>query len=175
MQMLPRRRLSRVVLAALFAAAVVPAALHAQRAKPGIGADGTPLWSRTLRMPDGRTFVSDGAIALDAALAKPKEMPKQVIPEAGSKVIEKFMAGPFEHEYTVAQLRAAGSNPRAYEAPSGVSLGADYVDYIARTVGKRSVRFRVNGDRDPIAIVADGKAVGVLMPRAPARDAAKGK
>lgn len=142
---------------------VMPVAVLSQTPKPVLGADGEPRWSRTLTLSDGRTFISDGALALDAAVVK--EAPQEKLTGASSRAIEKFLAAPPKDEYAYSQL-SKGRFPRSYAAPSGVTLNADYVDYLARTLGKGKLRLRMNGLRDPIVIVAGGKAVGVVMPLA---------
>jgi hypothetical protein len=145
-------------------AVLAPLVLHAQPPKTPVGPDGAPIWTRVVRLSDGRTFVTDGAITLDAALAKPKTLPTVVLPEATGKVIEKYLAAPLENEYSYSQL-STGKYPRSYVAPSGIFLGADYVEYLARTLGKRNLRLRMKGELDPIVVLVSGKPVGLVMAR----------
>lgn len=169
---MPKRLVSGTGTAALIlaAAALFPFAVQAQTPKSALGPDGAPVWSRTLKLSDGRTFISDGAMTIDAALVNPKHLPKQKLAEASAKVIEKFLAAPLKDEYTYSQL-SNGRLPRSYASPSGVSLSADYVDYLARTLGKGKLRLRMQGPREPVVVVADGKAVALVMPLAPPRAA----
>jgi hypothetical protein len=119
------------------------------------GAGGDPVWQRVVHLSDGRTLVTDGGLAIDAALAKPAKLPTG---EAGGKTMEGFLARQGT-EVSITDLQPAGTT---YTAPNGMKLSATYVDYLRRTLGKR-VTFRMGGDLDPIVIVAGGKPVGVLM------------
>lgn len=155
---LPLRLISLVLLATC-----IPPSVHAQAgAKSRLGPDGAPVWTRLFRLPDGRTFVTDGAITLDAALAKPKELPKNVLPESTGKVMDKYLSASLEHEFSVAQL-ASGRFPHTYATPNGVLVSAEYVDYLARILGRGNVRLRVGGELQPMVIVVDGKSVGLVM------------
>ena len=63
---------------------------------------------------------------------------------------------------------ALAISPQRYRAgvnsaPNGIALNATYVSYLRRILSG-STRFRMTGDLQPVVIVADGKAVGVLMP-----------
>jgi hypothetical protein len=139
------------VIGMLFATAAVGEPL--KPAAPGAGGD--PVWQRVVRLSDGRTLVTDGGLAIDAALAKPAKLPTA---EASGKIIEGFLARQGA-DVAITDLRAAGTT---YTAPNGMKLGAAYVDYLRRTLGER-VTFRMGGELDPIVIVAGGKPVGVLM------------
>jgi hypothetical protein len=39
-----------------------------------------------------------------------------------------------------------------------------YVDFLRRTMSASTVRLRMKGNMEPIVIMANGSAVGVLMP-----------
>src|SRR5690349_3525465 len=39
------------------------------------GTAGDPAWQGTVHMSDGRTFITDGGLAVDAAFAKPATLP----------------------------------------------------------------------------------------------------
>lgn len=143
---------------------VVTAAPHvtAQQppAKPQSAMNGdTPAWNRVLQISDGRTFVTNGHLALDTEFAKPAKLPDTVIP--ASKSIEANFTAPREHECTLADLKPDRSNGR-YVAPSGLWLNADYIDYLRRVLPS-STRLKMQRDLDPIVIVLSGKPIGVLM------------
>jgi hypothetical protein len=154
--------LIRLLTIALLATFMPGLVLGQSAPKSRLGTDGAPVWDRLFRLPDGRTFVTDGAITLDAALARPKELPKTVLPESTGKVMEKYLSASLDHEFSVAQLNA-GRFPRTYVTPNGVSVSAEYVDYLARTLGRGKVRLRVGGELQPMVIVIDGKSVGLVM------------
>jgi hypothetical protein len=162
------RHLSITVTAALAAitAQVVLAQTSQPRMKPAVpGAPGDPAWQGILRMSDGRTFVTDGALALDAALAKPAKLPERAL---ATKVLENYLNASHKDEFGFSDLSAAASG-KTFTAPSGVALSATYVDYLRRTLPARSVRFRMTGGRDPVVVLVSGTAVGVLMPVATAQ------
>ena len=124
-------------------------------------AETAPNWTKTIRMTDGRTFVSDGAITIDAALAKPSELPKTELPEATAKLIERYMALSSADEVNLAGL-SAGERPNTYRAPSGLVLNAKYVSFLRQVVPQ--AKLRMKGDLDPVVILSGGTAVGVVMP-----------
>jgi len=130
---------------------------------PGANA---PPWRLVIPLTDGRTFVSNGHIAIDAAFAKLEVLPTSI---ANTKVIEDYLTAPFEDEFDLTQLKTGiGSrdspNYGNYTAPSGVVLNAVYIDYLLRTLPARKVRLGMRGDADPVVILLDATPVGVLMP-----------
>jgi len=70
------------------------------------------------------------------------------------------MAAELPDEFELGDLER-GSRPQTYEAPSGVTLAGKYVEFLRSVVP--GARLRMSGDRDPIVIVSDGKAVGLVM------------
>jgi len=152
-----------ILTAALLAALIAPPAWAQGAPKSPLGPDGAPVWTRILKLSDGRTFVSDGAITVDASLVK-GTLPKGLTETPGA-VIDRYLGAPHEHEIAYSQF-AGGKRPRTYVSPDGVTLSADYVDFLARTIGKGEVRFRLKGKAQPVIVLADGKAVGLLMPMA---------
>jgi len=124
------------------------------------GTPGDPMWQGIVRLSDGRTFVTDGGMAIDAALAKPAKLPER---ELAGRVLESYLNASHEHEYGFADLTAAASG-LTYTAPAGIALNATYVSYLRRTLPARAVRLRMTGEMQPIVIAIDGKVVGVLMP-----------
>jgi hypothetical protein len=129
--------------------------------KPTVpGASRDPVWQGILRLADGRTFVTDGGLALDAAVAKPVTLPAR---EVASKVLEDYFQATHKDECGLSDLRAAASG-KTYSTPNGIALNATYVDYLRRMLPGESVRLRMTGPLQPVVIVASRKVVGVLMP-----------
>jgi hypothetical protein len=122
-----------------------------------------PVWSRVLKMPDGRTFVSDGGIAIDAAIAKPEALPPTVAADQSATLLAGYLTAVYEQEIGLSDL-GLGSLKNTFVTPSGVVLNGNYVNFLRRTLSPASVRLRVKDDTTPVAIVVDGKPVGVLMP-----------
>lgn len=153
------RRRTHAVAAAI--AVITTQLLLAQtRMKPTApGTPGDPAWQGVLHLSDGRTFVTDGGLAMDAALAKPAKLPDRELP---AKVLENYINAAHKDEYGLGDLKAAASG-LTYTAPNGMALNATYINYLRRTLSAGSVRLRMTGDLQPISIVADGKVVGVLM------------
>ena len=146
--------------ALILVGATVPA-LTSQRMKPTEpGTPGDPRWQGQLRLSDGRTFVTDGGLAIDAALARPDPLPARVLT---AKVLEDYLAAKPKDEFSVNDLKKA-ANGRTYTAPTGVVLNATYIDYLRRILPAASLRIRVEGDLKPAVVVSKGVAVGVLMP-----------
>lgn len=135
----------------------------AQQTQPPVPAgetasDGTPTWKWRIQVKDGRTFVTDGAFAIDAAIARPA-----VLPTAIPATVDRFLEAPFEHEFGARDLTAA---LRHYATPNGVTMNSKYVDYLKRLVAARQLRFRVATAREPVVVAVDGKPIAVLMPMA---------
>jgi len=153
----------RAALAVAMAVMIVPA-LVAQRqqpmtpATPGTVAD--PTWQGRAKLSDGRVLVTDGALAIDAAVVKVAKLPERELP---SKVLEDYLKLPHKDECGLNELTAAVSG-RTYLTPSGLALSSAYVSYLRRTLGAGRVRFRSGGALEPIIVLVGGKAVGVLMP-----------
>jgi len=134
--------------------------LSAQQMKPTApGTAGDPAWQGVVRLSDGRSFITDGGLALDVAFAKPATLPAREIP---GKVLETYLNAERKDEYGLSDLTPVATG-KTFTTPSGIPLNATYIDYLRRTLSS-SVRFRVGGELDPIGIVASGKVVGVLMP-----------
>ena len=146
---------------ALTVTCVVPLAGSQGTNPTAPGTPGDPTWQRTIRLSDGRTFVTDGGFAIDAALAKPAALPSQVIDKP--KAFEAYLASPRKDEYGLRDLTPAGDS-RTYTSPSGIVLNSTYINFLRRTLPAGSVRLRMTGDFDPVLIAVDGKVVGVLMP-----------
>ena len=121
----------------------------------------TPAWSKRLQLPDGRTFVSDGAIALDADVAKPDTLPSGQLPAATGANIGKMLDAPFTAEFRSAQLVTRGKH---YATPDGVMLNHLYVDFLRRMVDSARLSFRVNGPRAAVVAALDGRPIAVVMP-----------
>jgi len=146
---------------------LIPGAASSQDQKPALvpsAPGGTaPTWQRTLRLSDGRTFVTDGGLAMDAALARPAALPATVLPEGSARFIERHLAAPPPDECTLSQL-SARPDGRAYRTPTGVDLNQTYVDFFRRALPSAQVRLRTSGAHEPVVILVAGKPVGVFMP-----------
>lgn len=153
-----RRILTSALLAVVATAQLLVAQTPLKPTTPGTSGD--PAWQGVIRLADGRTFVTDGGLAIDAAIAKPAQLPSRELP---SKVLDQYLNGSHKDEYGFSDLTAAATG-RTYTAPNGIPLNATYVNFLRRTLPPRSVRFRMNGDMQPVVIVASGTAVGVVMP-----------
>ena len=125
-----------------------------------------PTWTRNVQMPDGRTFVTDGGLAIDAVVAKPEAMPAAALPVETGKIFEGHLKASPTDEIDLADLKP-GEHKNTFVGPRGVGVSGNYVTYLRRTLPKSRLRFR--GDRDPVVIVVDNRPVGLLMPLATAR------
>jgi hypothetical protein len=124
------------------------------------GTPGDPAWQGILRLSDGRTFVTDGGLAIDATLARPAKLPDRKLT---AKVLEGYLNASHKDEFRFADLDAAMSG-WTYTTPSGIALNATYINYLRRNLAAGSTRFRMTAIMQPVVIVVNGSAVGVLMP-----------
>ena len=147
-------------------AALISHPLLAQQQQPmkrtAPGAPGDPVWQGRLKTSDGRTFVTDGGMAIDAALAKPASLPEREIP---GKVMENYFAAVYkpEDECRFSDLKPYVAG-KSVITPSGIPLNITYINFLRRVLPTDRVRFRVGGEYQPVVILSDGKPVGVLMP-----------
>ena len=119
------------------------------------------VWNRLFRMPDGRVFVTDGAMMLDESIAMPQPVPSLELPASTGDTMQQRMTIDRPDEFTLRQLQP-GSRPNTYEAPNGTLLAAKYVELLRDTVPGASLR--IGNDLDGVVIVHDGAAVGLVMP-----------
>jgi hypothetical protein len=93
------------------------------RMKPTVpGTAGDPKWQGVIRTQDGRTFVTDGGLVIDAALAKPSSLPERTFPE---KLLHDYFSLPHKNECGLGDLHAAASG-KTYTSPNGLALNATY-------------------------------------------------
>jgi hypothetical protein len=124
------------------------------------GSAGDPIWQGTLRMSDGRTFVTDGGLAIDSAIARLSKVPDRQLP---SKVLEEYLKAPQKDACRLDDLTGIAPG-KTYKTPSGIALNSTYINYLRRTLPARSVRLRMTAPARPVLVEVDGKLVGVLMP-----------
>jgi hypothetical protein len=150
----------RTVLATVLTLAAPVLSAQTQLKPTAPGTTGNPAWQAVVRLSDGRTLVTDGGIAIEAMLAKLAKLPEKEFP---GKVIENYFGLPLKDEYRLNDLTPP-ANGRTYSTPSGIPLNATYLDYLRRILPAASVRLRMGGELQPVVILVDGKAVGVMMP-----------
>ena len=158
--------MGRIATTAAAVAVLAAQMAFAQSQKPmkptAPGTSGDPAWQGTLRLRDGRRFITDGGLAIDAALAKVPKLPER---ELVSKLLEDYLGAEYRYkdECRFSDLTAVATG-RTYTTPSGIALNATYINYLRRTLSTRSVRLRMTAPAQPIVVVLDAKAVAVLMP-----------
>lgn len=146
-------------------------AVLAQTPRPPVSSPSViapPTWWRAVQMPDGRTFVTDGGLSVDVALARPAVLPSEVLPPASGKVIAGLLAAPHDHETGLGDLRA-GSATNTFTTPDGVVLNGNYIALLRSALPGGRARLRTKGNTAPVVVVAEGRAVAVMMPIQPAR------
>ena len=139
---------ARVGLALLLTAHAVSAQPQKPMTPTAPGTEGDPAWQAVIKMSDGRTFVTDGGLAIDTAVAKLARLPEREVPG--------------KDEYGFGDLDAAASG-KTFTAPNGIALNATYFNYLRKTV-PRNARFRMTEKRQPVIVVAGNIVVCVLMP-----------
>ena len=110
-------------------------------------------------MSDGRTFITDGGLAVDAAFARPATLPTR---EVSARVLEDYLKASHENECGFADLTLAETG-KTYTSPVGIALNATYINYLRRIAPPRS-RLRMTDGMHPILVVADESPIAVLMP-----------
>ena len=107
-------------------------------------------------------ITATAAVAVIAVqvLAKPAKLPDQVL---AAKVLENYLNASHKDDYGFSDLTAVTSS-QTYTSPSCIVLNANYINFLRRVLPAGSVCFRMAGELQPVVILADGRAVGVLMP-----------
>ena len=121
-----------------------------------------PAWSRVMPMPDGRTFVTDGGLTIDAAVARPATLPSVRLPPESGKLMARYFAGPFTADVGLRDLRT-GDFKNTFKTADGISLNGNYVNFL-RAVLPSGARLRLKSDREPIVVMVGDKPIAVLMP-----------
>src|SRR5206468_181278 len=68
------------------------------------GTSGDPAWQGTVHTSSGRTFVTDGGLAVDVAVAKPASVPTRELP---ARVLDDYFKMSYANEYGFADLTLA--------------------------------------------------------------------
>ena len=124
------------------------------------GTAGDPVWQGLIRANDGRTFVTDGGLVIDAALAKPARLPEREFP---SKLLHDYFNQSHTVEYGLADLKEATPG-KTLTSPNGIAMNATYINYLRRVLPRTTARLRMSEGLRPIVIVLDGQPVGAFMP-----------
>jgi len=153
-----------------FVAAIVGTSAG-QTSKPPLSSPSVvapPTWWRAIPMPDGRTFVTDGGLSIDAALVKPATLPER-LPPASATLLARHLATPHEKETALGDLQP-GKSPNTFSTEDGVVLNGNYITLLRSVLAPGRTRLRTKGKTDPVVVMADGQAVAVMMPIQPARE-----
>jgi hypothetical protein len=164
-----RRRSATLVASLLVASTLHPSAQQPPRMQPSSPADlGPPAWTRAVQMPDGRTFVTDGGMMVDAGVARPAEMPKTVVPVTNGEVLARNFTAPHQREIALGDLRPGTLN-NTFETPDGIALNGNYVRFLGSVLSAGRTRLRTREPRDPVTVWAGDQPVAIVMPVAPPR------
>jgi hypothetical protein len=119
-----------------------------------------PIWTKAIEMPDGRKLVSDGALTVDAAIAKPASMPTTVLPVESGRILERQMTAAPTDEVALMSL-GPGTMKNTFLGPRGIHLNGNHVAFLRRVAPQSRLRFR--GPLDAIVIMLNGKPIGLTM------------
>ena len=127
-----------------------------------------PTWWRAIPMADGRVFVTDGGLSIDAAVVKPATLPEKFPAAAGANVA-RLLSTPYDKETGLGDLRL-GTRPNTFVTAEGVVLNGNYITLLRSVLKPAHTRLRTKSRTDPVVVVVDGRAVGVMMPVQPPRE-----
>ena len=105
-------------------------------------------------------FVTDGGFALDAVVARPKTMPRDIQGEQSAKALTGHLALLNPTDVGLSELKT-GAKTNTFVAPR-IALNGNYISFLRRVAP--GARLRVKGPTDPIVVTLAGKTVGVFMP-----------
>ena len=162
---MPREAVFTVLTGSLAIALVLSASAQQQPPiKPSTpGTVAPPTWSRVMNMPDGRVFVTDGALLIDARFAKPVTLPTVVLPPETAKTYAERMVAPHDNEIAFSAL-ALGPVKNSFVTPDGIGLNGNYVNFLRQAVPVARTRLRTKGPREPVIVLTDGQPVAIVMP-----------
>lgn len=158
-----------MILGTLIVAMASP--LTGQTSKPPISTPAVvapPTWWRAIPMEDGRVFVTDGGLSIDAAVVKPATLPEK-FPAAAGANIARLLASAYDKETGLGDLRP-GARANTFETAEGVVLNGNYITLLRSVARPAQTRLRTKGKTDPVVVVVDERVVGVMMPVQPPRE-----
>jgi len=122
-----------------------------------------PAWTHKVKLPppDGRTFLSDGGLVLDVAVAKPAVRPAQDMPADMGTAVAGYLSGYYPTEFGLADLKE-GQTAAVFVGPEGFAVSRNYVTFLTRYAPR--VRLRTKGVGYPVLLVLDQRNVGLLLP-----------
>jgi hypothetical protein len=164
-----QRRRSAVLVGSFMVAMATSVAAQSSRpplSSPSVVAP--PTWWRVIQMPDGRTFVTDGGLSVDAKLARPATMPSVVLPLASAKMLAGYLAAPHDKETGIGELRP-GSATNTFTTADGVVLNGNYITFLRQIVPPARTRLRTRGKTDPVVVVTGDQVVAIMIPVQPPR------
>ena len=119
-----------------------------------------PTWAHAVDV-SGRAFVADKALLIASDVVKPATTPSAKAPAEVGAWASSNLKAPVHEKAALSALKRDGAH---FTAKNGMQLGADYVDFLAATLGARNVDFGFRGSCQPVVVFAKGAAVGLLMP-----------
>jgi hypothetical protein len=116
-------------------------------------------WRLYCDLDDGRRFLSDGSLLVEARYFPNVPIPEKSLPATAPK---RLLQSPTDRQFGLADLqqKTAGGH---YTGP-GVQLNRKYVELLRGSPLKETLRFRAKGANDPVLIVDGQTVVGVVMP-----------
>jgi hypothetical protein len=116
-------------------------------------------WLLSSQFPDGRRFVTDRRLLLEAKYVQGPFPADTLAPEK----VEHFLAWRTTHGFELADLRVTGPEGH-YRTPRGIVLNPKYIDFLKRLKTIRHLHFRGSGERDPVIIFNGERVIGALVP-----------
>jgi hypothetical protein len=121
-----------------------------------------PEWNKKGTLPDGRVFVTDGAIAIDALIAHVDVLPTDSLSDVQADWLQSILKTPQPAEFGCEDLEY-DADRQVWKGPN-VRLNPTYVTYLRATYPGDRLKFRSNKTKDPVLILVHGAVIGVLMP-----------
>jgi hypothetical protein len=155
-------RLSAVLLVALTGIASSALAQSLPQSDPKL-VQTVPAWTHKVKLPppDGRTFISDGGLVLDVAVAKPAVRPSQDMAADMGTAVAGYLSGYYPTEFGLSDLKE-GQTSAVFVGPQGFAVGRNYVTFLTRYAPR--VRLRTKGVGYPVLLVLDQRNIGLLLP-----------
>jgi hypothetical protein len=110
---------------------------------------------------DGRRFLTDGSLVLDAHYIPGEPVPQRSLPPES---VQRLLRADTDHEFGLSDLLSTGGPNDHYRGPGPVVLNRKYVDLLRGLTFKDALRFRAKGGGDRVLLVDGGQVIGVVMP-----------
>lgn len=117
-------------------------------------------WRAYCDLDDGRRFLTDGRLMLEASYVPSAVLPERKLPPERA---ERLLAWKTDREFLVTDLKREAPDGH-YRGLDSIQLSRVYVEFLRALPLRKTLRFRAKGPDDPVLLLDGAKVVGAVMP-----------